>query len=203
MYLKCDIEKIINLIIKKQKLLTINNINLPLLNNQWILYYYDDNEINWKNKIKSIFTIGDIITFWVLYNNIYEPSKYVLNYEKASLYFFKNKIFPDYDDPIHKYGGNISIGLSYIIEKYNYEIIDTLWKNCILLLISSKYDIIDYIFYGCIFNVKKNNKSYIEFWIKDINIYNKNKEYILKILNDELKRNTIIKFINPKLFSHN
>lgn len=116
----------------------------------------------WKDKIKMFFTVNDIIQFWVLFNNLYEPSKYILNSKKASLYFFKNNIFPDYNEREHLYGGNISIGLSYIIEKHDYNTINILWRNCLLLIISSKYEIIDNIFYGCIFNFKKNGKSYIE-----------------------------------------
>lgn len=127
------------------------------LNNSWILWYHDPNDLNWEIKsYKKVSTISSIEEFWNTYefieNNIIENSMF---------FFMREGINPLWEDPKNIQGGC----WSFKIQKGN---IKKYWTELSIFLlgenITKKENIINGISISpkktfCIIKIWNNNKK--------------------------------------------
>lgn len=127
------------------------------LNNSWILWYHDPNDLNWEIKsYKKVSTISSVEEFWNTYefieNNIIENSMF---------FFMREGINPLWEDPKNIQGGC----WSFKIQKGN---IKKYWTELSIFLlgenITKKENIINGISISpkktfCIIKIWNNNKK--------------------------------------------
>ena len=130
------------------------------LNTNWTMYTSVKNRSdNWMDKIKEIYTISSIETFWEMYNNIPTASSLVFPYD---YYFFRSNIKPMWEDPLNKDGGKITITFKKDISN---EEIDKWWLYTVLGCIGEQYDEPD-IICGVVLNIRKHQNR-INIWLND------------------------------------
>ena len=147
------------------------------LNYNWTLYYHIKNNKNYynDNTIKLI-DISNVSDFWGTYNNIPKPSKFFydgMNYKKmkstnetpSAYSLFKDNIFPAWEED-----SNLN-GFEFSIKYYNYNSIDKIWLDYLLILISNDYEHIDKFNGIRIVDCSIHSKIMyrIELWFSDIN----------------------------------
>lgn len=130
------------------------------LNTEWSLYTSLKNKSdNWMDKIKLIYTVNSIESFWEMYNNIPEASQLVFPFD---YYFFRKEIQPMWEDPLNKDGGKITI----IIKKdFTDENFNKLWLYTLLGCIGEQYDDTSMIC-GVVLNIRKHQNR-INIWLND------------------------------------
>jgi len=147
------------------------------LNNVWNLYYHIKNTKNlYNDNTIHLMKIDNISDFWGTYNNIPQPSKLFYDginnkkikstNETPSAYsLFKDNIFPAWEDV-----NNIN-GFEFSIKYYNYNLIDKIWLDYLLSIISNEYEHIDKFNGIRIIDCSIYNKIMyrIELWFSDIN----------------------------------
>lgn len=119
---------------------------------KWTLYlHYKDLGRFYNDNIEKLMDISDVETFWRTINNI--PKIYDIfsdgitikkikrvNAIPCAYSFFKNDIFPCWEDPMNTNGFEYSIKNGNDLKKLNSE-----WMNCILHLIGDEDDILSHI----------------------------------------------------------
>ena len=122
------------------------------LSSKWSLYlHYKDLGRFYNDNIEKLIDISDIETFWRTFNNIpkiYDIFSDGINTKKikrvnatpCAYSFFRNDIFPCWEDPINTNGFEYSIKNGHDLKKLQNE-----WMNCILHLIGNKNPIMCHI----------------------------------------------------------
>jgi hypothetical protein len=160
------------------------------LKNKWSLrLHYKDLGKLYNDNIEKLLDISDIRTFWCTYNNIpkiYELFSDGINTKKikrtnatpCAYSFFKDDIFPCWEDPMNNKGFELSIK-----NNYNFNMLQNQWLNSMLRLISGNESL------ECINGIRivdcTKGKSVLyrmEFWIND----EKFKDDVENILKSEL-----------------
>lgn len=122
------------------------------LNNKWTLYlHYKDLGKFYNDNLEKIIDISDIETFWRTFNNI--PKIYEIfsdgvsikkikrtNATPCAYSFFKDDIFPCWEDPNNRNGFEYSIKNGTDLKKLHTE-----WMECIIKLIGNKETILSHI----------------------------------------------------------
>ena len=122
------------------------------LNCKWSLYlHYKDLGRFYNDNIEKLMDISDIETFWRTFNNI--PKIYDIfsdgistkiikrvNATPCAYSFFRNDIFPCWEDPMNTNGFEYSIKNGTNLKKFHSE-----WMDCILHLIGDQDEIISHI----------------------------------------------------------
>lgn len=112
---------------------------------------------DWDQFLIEIFTVQNVEYFWRLYNNIPFPSKL---YSSISLYFFKDKIEPRWED-IHNLEGGRWIAI--IPKQFD---IDRMWEYVLVSLIGNEFEEkLNNFVNGIVLNVKEDFYK-ISIWIK-------------------------------------
>tara|TARA_B100000902_G_scaffold399431_1_gene470237 strand:- start:1775 stop:2323 length:549 start_codon:yes stop_codon:yes gene_type:complete len=122
------------------------------LNNKWTLYlHYKDLGKFYNDNLEKLIDIYDIETFWRTFNNIpkiYEMFSDGISIKKlkrtnatpCAYSFFKDDIFPCWEDPKNKDGFEYSIKNAIDLKKLHNE-----WMECIIKLIGNKDSIMYHI----------------------------------------------------------
>lgn len=130
------------------------------LNTEWNLYISVKNRSdNWMDKIKNIFTVKSIESFWEMYNNIREASELVFPYD---YYFFRKDIQPMWEDDANKNGGKITIMVKKDLNDENF---NKLWLYTLLSCVGEQYDDTEMIC-GVVLNIRKHQNR-INIWLSD------------------------------------
>lgn len=122
------------------------------LNSKWSLYlHYKDLGKLYNDNIEKLIDIFDIETFWRTFNNIpkiYDIFSDGINTKKikrvdatpCAYSFFRNDVFPCWEDPMNTNGFEYSIRNSADLNQLQNE-----WMECILNLIGNKESILSHI----------------------------------------------------------
>jgi len=162
------------------------------LNCKWSLYlHYKDLGRFYKDNVEKLIDITDVETFWRTFNNIpksYDIFSDGINIKKikrvnaipCAYSFFRNDIFPCWEDPMNTNGFEYSIKNGNDLKK-----LDSEWMECILYLIGDEDPIMCHIngirMVDC---TKYSSVLYrMEIWI-DNEIY---KSDIEKVIKDKFK----------------
>jgi len=160
------------------------------LKDTWSLYlHYKDLGKLYNDNIEKLIDISDIKTFWGTYNNIprisdlFSDGNSIKKIKRTgatpcAYSFFRNSIFPCWEDPKNSNGFELSIR-----NNYNFKMLEDQWLNSMLRLISGDEKL------NCINGVRvvdcTKGKSVLyrmEFWVSD----EKFKNEIENILKSEL-----------------
>tara|TARA_B110001450_G_scaffold42652_1_gene38979 strand:- start:78932 stop:79480 length:549 start_codon:yes stop_codon:yes gene_type:complete len=160
------------------------------LKDAWSLYlHYKDLGKMYNDNIEKLMDISDIKTFWGTYNNIpriwdlFSDGNSIKKIKRTgatpcAYSFFRNSIFPCWEDPNNSKGFELSIR-----NNYNFKMLEDQWLNSMLRLISGDEKL------NCINGVRvvdcTKGKSVLyrmEFWVSD----EKFKQEVEDILKSEL-----------------
>lgn len=164
------------------------------LSSKWSLYlHYKDLGRFYNDNIEKLMDISDVETFWRTFNNIpkiYDIFSDGINTKKikrvnatpCAYSFFRNDIFPCWEDPMNTNGFEYSIKNSTDLKKLQNE-----WMDCILQLIGDEDPILSHIngirMVDC---TKYSSVLYrMELWIDN----EKYKPHIEKLIKTGLKLN--------------
>ncbi len=118
-----------------------------VLNREWTFWYdaphfhhsqqEKDNKFKWINNIKKIYSIGSVVKFWQVYNNIFPVSKIKLY---CSYILYQKDIKPVWYDLHNMNGGDLSFTLSkQELEALNADI-DEIWQLFLLSLVGESLE---------------------------------------------------------------
>ena len=97
------------------------------LKNAWTLWLFSkDKTKTWEENQRPIITVTTVEDFWSLYNRIEVASRLPPGSDYS---FFKEGIFPDWEDPKNQKGGR------WIIQNVNVDYLDTCWLEIIFFMI--------------------------------------------------------------------
>ncbi len=122
--------------------------NMYPLKNTWVFYDHTKSDSEtYESNTRKLCEISDIVKFWQVFNNYPLPSKLFNNgihrplmnsKEISSLSVFKKGIVPKWEDPINKYGAEIS--KRKFNKKNQLEELDRDWINLLMMCIGSSID---------------------------------------------------------------
>ncbi|XP_077243724.1 eukaryotic translation initiation factor 4E-1-like [Tasmannia lanceolata] len=141
--------------------LVTNPQPLHLLEHSWTFWF--DNlsakpkQAEWASFIRPIHTFSSVEEFWSLYNNIRHPSKFPTTM-RADFHCFKDKIKPEWEDPICVNGGKWTISCARGKS-------DTRWLYTLLAMIGEQFEYGDEIC-GAVVNVRPKEEK-IALWTKN------------------------------------
>ena len=162
------------------------------LNRKWVLFLHIKNKNKkYADNTQEIYEIGDIETFWRVFNNIPTPSVFFTNERKlkflkktgeipASLSFFTRGISPSWEDPKNINGGEWSIRKFKNISEF-----DQLWQNTLLILIGENYEKSEHINGVRIVDCTRDMQVMyrLEIWFDDISLNSFFDKKIRELLN--------------------
>ena len=198
--------KISNEVQEKYTLTELQELGKQIkLNNKWSFYYHAKNNTKlYNDNTTKIYDIDNIADFWGTYNNIPTPSNFFydgINYKKikrtnetpASYSFFKNDIYPAWEEP-----SNVN-GFEFSIKYYSVTNIDNIWLNYLLNIINNNYEYIDYLNGIRIVDCSNYSKTIyrIELWYLDLAYKNKIEKDLKKYFN--ISYNTKILYREHKI----
>jgi len=130
------------------------------LKNAWTLWLFSkDKTKTWEENQRPIITVTTVEDFWSLYNRIEVASRLPPGSDYS---FFKEGIFPDWEDPKNQKGGR------WIIQNVNVDYLDTCWLEIIFFMIGEVAgDVADQIT-GAAVNIRmKPSKNKMAVWVSD------------------------------------
>eukprot|EP01024_Parvocaulis_polyphysoides_P069639 TRINITY_DN853_c0_g2_i1.p1 TRINITY_DN853_c0_g2~~TRINITY_DN853_c0_g2_i1.p1 ORF type:complete len:236 (-),score=44.32 TRINITY_DN853_c0_g2_i1:1633-2340(-) len=104
-------------------------IDVPKDNSQF------KNDKNWQDSMEQLCTIGTVEDFWRLFNNVITPGNLK---PRADLYFFKEYIKPDWEEPINEEGGCWSLLVPKSPESKM--LLDRWWMNMLMAVVGEQFD---------------------------------------------------------------
>jgi len=97
------------------------------LKSAWTLWLFNkDKNKTWEENQRPIITVTTVEDFWSLYNRIEVASRLPPGSDYS---FFKEGIFPDWEDPRNQKGGR------WILQNLNMDFLDTYWLEIIFFMI--------------------------------------------------------------------
>jgi len=135
------------------------------LQNSWTLWYFKNvNSQTWKDNQRQVCTVSTVEDFWALYNYTDTPSSLS---PPSDYSFFKEGIFPDWEDDCNKDGGRWIINFEKS-QKFS-EALDEHWTEVLLFLIGEQADDCAHLLNGAVVNVR-NKCNRIAIWLSAHNI---------------------------------
>eukprot|EP00002_Diphylleia_rotans_P003966 TRINITY_DN12838_c0_g1_i1.p1 TRINITY_DN12838_c0_g1~~TRINITY_DN12838_c0_g1_i1.p1 ORF type:complete len:189 (+),score=37.84 TRINITY_DN12838_c0_g1_i1:63-629(+) len=134
------------------------------LSSEWVWWYdrprQKSNQSNWKDSFQQITVFTDVETFWRFFNNVPSPSDLSIN---CNYHFFRNGIFPDWEDEANKDGGK------WVIEfdRAKGEETNKCWLKLLVGCIGDLFSNSDNIC-GCMMNTRKDTWK-ISVWLRENN----------------------------------
>eukprot|EP01026_Neomeris_dumetosa_P032626 TRINITY_DN2593_c0_g1_i10.p2 TRINITY_DN2593_c0_g1~~TRINITY_DN2593_c0_g1_i10.p2 ORF type:complete len:197 (-),score=15.58 TRINITY_DN2593_c0_g1_i10:214-804(-) len=111
------------------------------LEHQWTLWvdiqegYSHKNSQNWGASMQEVYTVSTVEDFWCLYHNLITPGKLK---PRADMYFFKEAIKPDWEEPANEQGGSWSALVPKSADSK--KMLDKWWENVLLALIGEQFE---------------------------------------------------------------
>lgn len=102
------------------------------LENAWTLFYKNGRSRSWEDNQKPVLTVTTIEDFWSLLHHINEASELK---EGSDYSFFKEGIFPDWEDARNAPGGRWMITVD---KRQRRECLDTYWREILMFLIGEE-----------------------------------------------------------------
>eukprot|EP01023_Acetabularia_acetabulum_P007975 TRINITY_DN13478_c0_g1_i2.p1 TRINITY_DN13478_c0_g1~~TRINITY_DN13478_c0_g1_i2.p1 ORF type:complete len:201 (-),score=33.05 TRINITY_DN13478_c0_g1_i2:539-1141(-) len=93
------------------------------------------NPQNWGESMQEVYTVSTVEDFWCLYHNLISPGKLK---PRADMYFFKESIKPDWEEPANEQGGSWSALVPKLAESK--KLLDKWWEYVLLALIGEQFD---------------------------------------------------------------
>ncbi|KAL3507571.1 hypothetical protein ACH5RR_032953 [Cinchona calisaya] len=109
----------------------------------------------WGSSLRKLFTFDTVEEFWSLYDQIFRPSKSVVN---ADFHLFKAGVEPKWEDPECAGGGKWTVAVN---QKAN---LDTMWLETLMALIGEQFDEADEIC-GVVASVRQRQDK-VSLWTK-------------------------------------
>ena len=102
------------------------------LENAWTLFYKNGRSRSWEDNQKPVMTVTTVEDFWSLMHHINEASELK---EGSDYSFFKEGIFPDWEDVRNAPGGRWMITVD---KRQRRECLDTYWREILMFLIGEQ-----------------------------------------------------------------
>eukprot|EP01025_Chloroclados_australasicus_P044621 TRINITY_DN4849_c0_g1_i1.p1 TRINITY_DN4849_c0_g1~~TRINITY_DN4849_c0_g1_i1.p1 ORF type:complete len:238 (-),score=36.49 TRINITY_DN4849_c0_g1_i1:326-1039(-) len=93
------------------------------------------NDKNWQDSMQQLCTIGCVEDFWRLFNNVIAPGSLK---PRADLYFFKENVKPDWEEPVNQDGGCWSLLVPKSSESK--VLLDRWWMNMLMEVVGEQFD---------------------------------------------------------------
>lgn len=132
----------------KENIDNISKTDIYPLKNTWVFYDHTKSDSEtYESNTRKLCEISDIVKFWQVFNNYPLPSKLFNNgvhrplmnsREISSLSVFKKGIVPKWEDPVNKFGAEIS--KRKFNRKNQLEEVDRDWINLLMMCIGSSID---------------------------------------------------------------
>jgi len=126
----------------------IHENSLYPLQNNWVMYdHTKSNSGSYESSTRKVCEFGTVIKFWQIFNSYPGPKQLFSNKnykpsmsgrEISSISVFKKGILPKWEDPINKYGAEIS--KRRFGKKDTLDELDTNWNDLLIACISSMFD---------------------------------------------------------------
>ena len=151
------------------------------LNDTWVWrWHVKDKTKNYQENTKIIAEFSTIEEFWNYYNNIPKPTDFFKNKEGKygiinelnvhSWSIFRKGIEAEWEDPKNINGGEVNIRSFENFEQINY-----LWENCLLVLLGETLEYSEHITGARVVDSSYDYKTMhrIEIWYDDVSIEKK------------------------------
>eukprot|EP01026_Neomeris_dumetosa_P050031 TRINITY_DN43797_c0_g1_i3.p1 TRINITY_DN43797_c0_g1~~TRINITY_DN43797_c0_g1_i3.p1 ORF type:complete len:244 (+),score=27.42 TRINITY_DN43797_c0_g1_i3:61-792(+) len=93
------------------------------------------NDKNWQESMQQLCTIGSVEDFWRLFYNVTAPGSLK---PRADLYFFKEYVKPDWEEPVNEEGGCWSLLIPKTAESK--VLLDKWWMNMLMEVIGEQFE---------------------------------------------------------------
>ncbi|CAH2992388.1 unnamed protein product [Chilo suppressalis] len=125
---------------------SIEQIKHPL-ENTWTVWFYTNTSQKWNENLVNITSFDTVEDFWCLFHHMKLPSELQHGQEYS---IFKGGVRPMWEDAANKKGGRLLIP----VDRKNYEEVNKIWLDTILLMIGENFNDLNRIIRGVVVNIR-------------------------------------------------
>ncbi|CAH2992389.1 unnamed protein product [Chilo suppressalis] len=153
---------------------SIEQIKHPL-ENTWTVWFYTNTSQKWNENLVNITSFDTVEDFWCLFHHMKLPSELQHGQEYS---IFKGGVRPMWEDAANKKGGRLLIP----VDRKNYEEVNKIWLDTILLMIGENFNDLNRIIRGVVVNIRpKTDRTKVGVWLADKNKKDENIRFGMKL----------------------